>query len=501
MKVKKILNCIFNTTKYQSGDRRQLWGAEYLDAQRTSFKEKYEEVATEREYWIHKNQYYYDYLKQLLLFLVRPNKRVLQIRCDTGDLLDAVSPSYGLGIDVSPTLVSMAQEKYPNLRFEVGDPEELQINDTFDYVLLVNAIGDIIDIEKAFMELQKVVAPHTRIVIISYNYLWEPIVALAQALRLKRSQPPQNWLSLADIGNLLYLTGFEVVREYRTLLFPKYIPGLSTLLNKFIGHLPIIERLNFVQVLVARQAPHSSNISDCSVSVIIPCKNEKGNIEDAVKRIPDMGKHTEIIFVDDKSLDGTGNEVRRWIKALPDRDIKCVEGPGICKGYAVWKGFAAASRDILIILDGDLTVMPEELPYFYKAIVEGKGEFINGSRLVYPQQEQAMKFLNILGNKLFSMAFSYLLGQRIKDTLCGTKALWRKDYERLKPFIDTWGVTDRWGDYELFFGAARLGLKIVDCPVHYLERMHGETKMTKRFSNAWNMLRMCIAAMKKLKFL
>jgi glycosyltransferase involved in cell wall biosynthesis len=233
--------------------------------------------------------------------------------------------------------------------------------------------------------------------------------------------------------------------------------------------------------------------------VIVPCKDEKGNIADAVNRMPELGWKTELIFCDDKSTDGTADEVRHMQWLHPGRVIRLVEGPGICKSKNVWTGFEAATGDILAILDADLTVMPEELPYFIDAIARGTAEFVNGSRLVYPVPKAAMKGANMVGNRFFSIVFSYLLGQRIKDTLCGTKVLWRTDWERIRPMIGHWGTVDRWGDYELLFGAAKLNLRILDQPVHYQERIYGTTKMTKVFKNGLIMLRMCFHGFRKLK--
>jgi glycosyltransferase involved in cell wall biosynthesis len=242
-------------------------------------------------------------------------------------------------------------------------------------------------------------------------------------------------------------------------------------------------------------------IEDLSVSVCVPCKNEEENIDDIVKRVPDMGKCTEIIFVDDKSTDRTAEKVQEHIEANPDRTIKLVEGPGEGKGAACRSGFSVAENDILMILDADMTTMPEELPDFFEAIATGKGEFINGSRLVYPMEKAAMRYLNIVGNRAFALLFSYLLSQRIKDTLCGTKVIWRSDYPKILESREYFGCSDTWGDYDWIFGAARHNLKIVELAVHYRERIAGETKMTKRFSNGWIMLKMCRIAFWRMKVL
>jgi glycosyltransferase involved in cell wall biosynthesis len=234
--------------------------------------------------------------------------------------------------------------------------------------------------------------------------------------------------------------------------------------------------------------PEVGEADDYSVSVIIPCRNEEGNIESAVKRLPPLGKDTEVIFCDDKSTDGTRAEVERMMREHPDKIIRLVDGPGICKAKNVWAGFDAARNDILLILDADLAVMPEEMPRFIEALASNRGEFINGSRLVYPVPRAAMKMFNRMGNIAFSWLFSMLLGQRIKDTLCGTKVLWRRDWLRMRKYVDYWGVSDRWGDYDLLLGAAKLNLRILDLPVHYQERIAGVSKMTRVLHNARIML-------------
>jgi glycosyltransferase involved in cell wall biosynthesis len=234
--------------------------------------------------------------------------------------------------------------------------------------------------------------------------------------------------------------------------------------------------------------------------VIVPCRNEAGNIAPAVARIPDLGAHTEIIFVDGDSTDGT----REAIEAEIDRhrgkkDIKLVlQRPATGKGDAVRLGFDAASGDVLVILDADLTVEPEDLPKFYEAIVRRRGDLVSGSRLVYPMERQAMRFLNLLGNKAFSTLFTWILEQRITDTLCGTKGLRRSDYLKIKANRAFFGDFDPFGDFDLLFGAAKLNLKIVELPVRYRQRVYGTTKIS-RFRHGVLLLRMSWIAIRKLK--
>jgi 2-polyprenyl-3-methyl-5-hydroxy-6-metoxy-1,4-benzoquinol methylase len=480
------------------------WGLPALEERREHTRKHLAQIAARREIWINRNKYYYDLLRRLLRFLVEPEKEVLSVRCGTGALLAAVSPRQAKGIDICNEIIQIAQERNPTFDFAVGFPDTEQFlqlfgeDEKFDYVLF-NEIGDTVDVLRAFQNLKPLCRRSTRLLVITYNRLWEPLVTFAEWLGMKVPRIEQNWLATSDIRNLMKLAGFEALETYRIVLFPKYVPLLSTFLNRFCARLPLVNRLCMTEVVVARLVPPLLSKKDLSVSVIIPCKDEKGNVEAAVRRIPQLGAETEIIFCDDRSSDGTADEIIRVRASYPHKDIRLEKGPGICKSKNVRIGFDSATSDILMILDADLTTMPEELGYFLEVIASGQAEFVNGSRLVYPVPKGAMNTANMLGNKFFSVTFTYLLGQRVKDTLCGTKVLWRSDWERIKPILGSWRMDDRWGDYELLFGAAKLNLKILDVPVHYQERIYGSTKMTKVFRNGLVMLKMCWHGFLKLK--
>jgi hypothetical protein len=476
------------------------WALEHIRSRKQYVRDSYARIASVREKWILRNRYFYGRLSAFLKFIIEPGSSAVIFRSELGQLFEKLELSRAVGVDICDKMVAQAQSKHPAVEFHCADPEEVELKGEFDNVIFYS-LGDIIDIEKAFLNTRAFSGSGTRLIVINYNYLWRPLVFLAEKFGLKVPQPTQNWLNIPVLENLLHISGYEVVKKYYQVLFPFNFPLVSWFFNGVLAKLPVIKKLCFLQILVARKAPEArKSEKEYKVSVIIPCKNEKGNVESAVERIPEMGLGTEIIFCDDKSTDGTAEEVKRMIAKYPERDIRLVAGPGICKAKNVWAGFDAATGDILMILDADLTVIPEELPYFYGAISSGAGEFINGTRMVYPMQKEAMRTLNIIGNRFFSGTFSYLLGQNLTDTLCGTKVLWRRDWPRVKKLLGSWGITDRWGDYELIFGAAKLHLKIVEVPVHYLERTYGETKMTKRFQNGLVMLRMCFAALKKFKF-
>jgi SAM-dependent methyltransferase len=484
--------------------KRGTWGPAALEQRRERTRNHLAKIAVRREEWINRNRYYYELLNRLLRFLVEPQKRVLSVRCGTGNLLAVVQPVRGKGIDICPEIVEIAQQRNRSFEFAVAFPDKEEFRrafgpeEKFDYILF-NDIGDTVDILQALRNLKPLCQRHTRVLVITYNRLWEPLVAFAEWIGMKVPRTEQNWLSTFDIANLLQLAGFEALETHRVVILPKYVPLVSAFLNRFCARLPVLKRLCMTQVVVGRLVPPPVPKEELSVSVIVPCKDEMGNVEDAAQRIPELGRQTEIIFCDDQSTDGTADEVLRVQSLYLDKDIRLERGPGVCKSRNVWRGFDAATGDILMILDADLTTIPEELPYFVDIIASGQAEFVNGSRLVYPVPKGAMTTANMLGNKFFSVAFTYLLGQHVKDTLCGTKVFWRSDWERIKPTLGSWGIEDRWGDYELLFGAAKLNLKILDLPVHYQERIYGSTKMTKVFRNGLVMLRMCWHGFLKLK--
>ena len=474
-----------------------LFGPPALKRRAAEIRQHYDRVCETREAYVQNNAYYYEQVYRLLRLIIPAGKRVLQVGCLTPDILNAVNPSFGLGIDISSKQVAVCQKRFPNLQFRLHSDYEVDADQPFDYVLITD-LNDQIDPIATLRVLRSVMNDQTRVIIQNYNHLWEPIISITERFGIKFSLPMQNWLSRSDIENILILCDFETLQVHDTVLLPKKIPILSQLANLFFARLPGLRRLNMTQLTVARPTAVREPANH-SVSIIVPCRNEVGNIAAAVERIPSLGSHTEIIFCDDKSTDGTAVEIKRVQSLYPDRDIKLYEGPGICKALNVRTGFDRAKGDILMILDADLTTMPEELTYFYDTIASGKAEFVNGSRFIFPMEGAAMRPLNIAGNRFFSAAFSFLLGQRISDTLCGTKVLWRRDWPTIRALAGTWGVDDRWGDYDLLFGVAKLHLKILDLPVHYQERFSGETKMTGRFRNGLIMLRMCWAAFLKFK--
>jgi ubiquinone/menaquinone biosynthesis C-methylase UbiE len=459
---------------------------------------RFNKLAEQRETWINRNRYYYGDQARYYRFLVPEGRSALELGCGTGDLLHALKPRRGVGIDFSGEMIKRARERYPDLEFREADVETLENwGETFDVLILADVVGHLQDIEDTFRSLRSFCHSETRVIVSYYSFLWEPVLKLGERLGQKMPQQHQNWLSTEDIGNLLRLAGYEEIKTEYRLLIPMRIPGFSDFINRFLAPLPGIRRLCLCRYIVARPSDLRER-KTFSTTVLIPCRNERGNVEAAVTRLPSFGEHQEIIFVEGGSTDGTREEIQTMMQKYPEKDIKLAVQEGRGKGDAVRSGFSFAKGDILMILDGDLTVPPEDLPKFYRALADDVGEFINGCRLVYPMDKQAMRILNLLGNRFFSFMFTWILNQRFKDTLCGTKALFRKDYEKIQANRDYFGDFDPFGDFDLIFGASKLNLKVAEVPIRYRERTYGSTNIS-RFRHGWLLLRMTMFAYLKIK--
>ncbi len=454
-------------------------------------------IADKRKKWKKRNRFYHHTLEKYFNFFIPKNSKVLELGSGTGELLASLEPSEGVGIDFSEKMVHIASESFPNLKFNLVDTENITIEDKFDYIVISDLLTGLWDVQQAFSQLKKVSHKKTKIVISTYNSLWEPILKTAEFLRLKLKQPIQNWLTPNDINNLLQIEGFEIIKKEYKVLLPIRIPIIGYIFNRILANLPLINKLCLVHFIVAH--PIVDESEEYSVSILVPARNEKGNIENAILQTPKFGKWQEFIFVEGNSSDNTWEEILKVKEKYKDHKIVALKQSGKGKGNAVREGFDVATGDILMILDADLTTPPEEMPKFYNALATNKGEFINGCRLVYPMEKEAMRFLNLLGNLFFGAFISFILGQRLKDTLCGTKVLFKKDYEIIKNNRSYFGDFDPFGDFDLIFGAAKLNLKIVEIIVRYKERKYGSTQIS-RFKHGLILLRMSLFAAKKLKF-
>lgn len=443
--------------------------------------------------------YYWDDITNYCNYFVHEDHAVLEIGCGTGELLHQLKAKRKVGIDFSEAMLLQAKAQFPELELHAMAAEDLQLNERFDLIILSNLIGYLDDIQDVLTKLHRVCHSNTKIIITHYSFIWEPVLKLGEFMGYKTKTPVQNWLSVAEINNMLFLSEFHVYRNSRRMIFPVYVPLLSELFNNILAKFPLFRLMSINNFTFAKVLPEEIK-KEYIVSVIIPARNESGNIENAIRRMPQLGTHTELIFVEGNSTDDTWQVIQKVKKNYSStHDIKTIQATESGKNAAVRKGFEMAEGEILMILDADLTVAPEDLTKFYDAIASDKGDFINGCRLVYPMEKEAMRFLNLWGNKFFSSAFTWLLDQRFKDTLCGTKVLFRKDYQKLVSNRKFFGDFDPFGDFDLLFGAHKLNLCIIELPVRYHERTYGRTNIS-RFRHGLILLHMCFFAARKIKF-
>jgi SAM-dependent methyltransferase len=451
-----------------------------------------------------RNKAYYQDLERLHQLLVAPGLRVLEIGCGLGDLLAQLQPSHGVGIELDPDLAAAAQRRHPELRILTADAETITPvvigePEPFDVILLPNTLNTLQDVQGVLERLEAFCHPRTRLVVSFHNWLWQPLLKAAERLGQRQPQPPESWLTPNDVTNLLDLAGWEVLKRGQRCLLPRRLPLLTGVANRWLSQLPLIEQLGLTHWMVARPARQAA--LNPSVSVVIPARNEAGNISAAIERLPQLGRFTEVLFVEGHSSDHTWQEIERICANYqgPLR-LRQFRQSGKGKADAVWLGFEEAEGEVLMILDADLTVRPEDLPRFVQAMADGRGEFVNGCRLVYPRSWEAMPPLNTAANRFFAAAFSWLLRQRLKDTLCGTKVIWKQDYERLKAGRSYFGNFDPFGDFDLLFGASKLNLKIVEVPVRYQERTYGSSNIA-HVKEGLILARMCLYAARKLRFI
>ncbi len=463
-------------------------------------------IAHKRKSWLHKAENFHKEDALMVKEFISPGSKILELGCGNGQLLSRLESKTGFGIDISSNLIDEAKKDFPNLHFIKGDianaSKLLNKKGTFDYVLLSDTIGYLDDVQSTLESLHPLFNSNTRLIVSYYAPIWTPLFSLATLLKLKMPNLNTTLLSPSDIKSFLKISNFESVRIDRKIMMPFKLFGLGRIINRFIATLPIISNLCLRHYIVSRSIPKAKTNLPKSASIIVPCKNEFGNIRAAIERTPKFTKNIEIIFVEGNSKDGTWEEIKSVLQDKKYKtkgfDIRAYKQKGKGKADAVFQGFDLAKNDVLMILDGDLTVSPEVLGKFWKKIASGEAEYINGTRLVYPMDDNAMQFLNHIANRLFSILFTWILGQRYTDTLCGTKVLRKHNYIRAKQKNLGLGSFDPFGDFFIIFGASRLSLKMIEVPIRYKARSYGETQIS-RFSHGFLLVKMVIFAFFKIK--
>ncbi|MBN2036763.1 MAG: glycosyltransferase [Chitinispirillaceae bacterium] len=477
-------------------------GDDVLDKQSQFTREKqayWNTCAVGKKRWELARRDYRKRLAEVYRFLIPPGSRVLELGCGQGDLLAGLQPSRGVGIDFASAMVERARARHPELTIVHADIHDRVLDEQFDAVICSDVVNDVWDVQQVFKNAAAHAHSGTRLILNLYSRLWEAPRWAAEFFGIARPLHRQNWLTVEDVTNLLYLVDFEVIRTFEEILWPFRIPLVDAVMNRYLVKVWPFNVFGLTNFIVARPSPKPDRSADPVVSVIVPARNEEGNIKTIFDRVPEIGAGTELVFVEGHSTDNTRSAIEHEIASRPERSAKLLFQIGKGKGDAVRLGFANATGDLLMILDADLTVPPEDLTRFYEAWRSGKGELINGVRLVYPMEKGAMRFFNLVGNKFFTLIFSWILGQSIKDTLCGTKVLSRRHYDLIAANRSYFGSLDPFGDFDLIFGAARYNLKIVDLPIRYRERTYGRTNI-HRWRHGVLLFRMVILALRRLKF-
>ncbi len=425
--------------------------------------------------------------------------RVLEVGVGAGDLLARLPNERRTGIDILPAAVERARQTDGRMRVELADALTLDLNERFDAIVCDRLCHTVVDVQRLLERLAAHLTEDGRIFLTCFNFLWSLPLAAGERFGFKEPAPQENWFSETALDDLFRLTDLEVVKAEDRVSLPLPVPLVSRLVNRVAPKLQPTRTFALYRLYTLAKA-RAKRPAKPKVTVVVPARNESGNIDAALKRTPVMGGGTELIFVEGNSTDDTWATIQKAVKEYRGPlQVSCMQQPGKGKGDAVRTGFAAATGDILMILDADLTVPPEDLPKFYDALLSGKADYVHGTRLVYPMEDEAMRFLNRIGNTFFAETFSFLLDQPIKDTLCGTKVLWKRDYERIAENRTYFGDFDPFGDFDLIFGAAKLNLRIQEIPIRYKARTYGETNIS-RFRHGLLLLRMSAFAAKKLKF-
>jgi hypothetical protein len=468
---------------------------------RIPIKEYTELHAKSYDMWHKRNSYYYDSLKHWYRFIVPCGSSVFELGMGDGSLVASLNPSRVSGIDISRTIVTKARERYPEWSWIEGDAsKDLPIGQTYDYVIASDFFGYVEDIQGALEQVHNLCHERTRLVITKLNPFWNIPLRIAAFFGLAQPRMYANWLGVDQTVGLLSLADFEIIRTGKFLLFPLNIPIISVIINRYIARLPILWHLCAVEYIISRPRQHVQADAAPSVTVVIPARNESGNIRSALERMPIFPGKLEVQFVEGNSTDDTWKKIQEVANEEWPFTVTCLRQDGKGKGDAVRKGFIAAKGDLLIILDADLTVIPEVLPRFYTVLANRSADYVQGTRLVYPMEGEAMRPLNWIGNKFFGFILSVFVGQRFSDTLCGTKCLWRDQYLRLAEGRAYFGDFDPFGDFDLIFGSAKLNLKMQEVPIHYKKRIYGETNIN-RIRDGWLLIKMCWFAMKKMYFI
>ncbi len=361
-------------------------------------------------------------------------------------------------------------------------------NKKYKTIILTDLFEVSTDILELLSMVNKLLGKDGIIVICSINQKWNRILNLFERLNLKDGNQKRLFINSTIVLNIAKVTGLEFVTQRNKQIFPFRMLGLGSLINNILEILffPFSFGIRIYSIL--NQQEKFNEEKKYSKSIIIPAKNEEKNLKPLLNQIPELEEDHEIILAIGDSEDKT-YEVAKEIKEARcwPFEVKVIKQTGKGKANAVWEAVEEASKEVIIILDADISVNPETIVQFNSVIDTGKASFVNGTRLIYGMESGAMRIVNNLGNRIFQYIVSIIIGQKITDSLCGTKVFFRKDFNKIKLWKELVQMKDPFGDFDMIFTAGYFGLKILEIPVRYQARVYGVTQI-KRFRDGYKLI-------------
>lgn len=452
----------------------------------------YEKNTKKRIDFLKSNQFFYTEISKILKTIVNDSNFNFFFCCGNASIINK--------FDTNKIFIQEINDDILNeLKKNNGTILEDEINfEKFKNIVIADIEHQLNPLDN-LKNLSNKISDDCKIILISKSLLWSSLIKLIKIFFKGKFTSEYNYLPFDYIKNLIDVSNFEIIKNEKGIVLPFNIPIITTIVNR-IFRLPILNffcMMNFT--VIKKKNVNDKNHYKKKISVIIPCKNEEKNIQIIKDNFYKLGDKTEFIFGDDKSTDNTIGEIKKIKINDDDIEIKTYEGPGICKSENVYKGIENATGDIILIYDADCTVSFKDVETSLKTLSETNADFVNCTRMIYPQQKNAMKSLNFLGNIFFAKMFSLFFNKKITDTLCGTKIFYKKDWGKLKKSFEISNIKDLWGDFDLLISAYKNNLKIIEVPVNYYDRIEGETKMTSVLKNGLRMLLITIKSFYRLR--
>tara|TARA_B110000977_G_scaffold125183_1_gene160299 strand:+ start:1495 stop:2904 length:1410 start_codon:yes stop_codon:yes gene_type:complete len=444
-----------------------------------------------RENFLKKKNFLFDEISKALNYLINDSNYVKFFCCGNSSIVNKVNSKNIYINEINNTFINSLTKS------EIKKEDEINKNLNFDHIVIAD-IEHQKFITKNLIDLNEKIDNECRVIVLSKSIFWSTLINFYK--KIKNIGPDKNnFLPYSNLRKIFLNTNFEIVKNEKIIFFPFQFSLLTKFINQ-IFRFPVLNFFCMINLTVLKKVQKKNYQAEGKkISFIIPCKNEGGNIKFFYEKIINSTINAEFLFGNDNSSDNTLDEIKKLQQAIPNKEIKIYDGPGVCKSENVYKGINLASGEIILIYDADLTVSFDDLVNSINLLLKTDADFINCTRMIMPQQKNAMKFLNFYGNLFFAFLFSILFKQKITDTLCGTKIFFKKDWEQIKKYNNTWGAKDLWGDFDLLLGAYKNNLKIVENPISYTDRKEDETKMTGIIKNSIRMLIITFVAYYKLR--